>query len=88
MLTRFRDYGFIALGILLQAIAMDLFLVPNLLSAGGITGLSQIVNYYTGWPIGMMIILANTPLFFLGWKYLGGRRFALRTVVTVVGPRG
>jgi len=85
MLTRCRDYGFIALGTLLQALAMDLFLVPNLLSAGGVTGLSQIVNYYTGWPIGVMIIIANVPLFVLGWKFLGGHRFAIRTVATVVG---
>jgi uncharacterized membrane-anchored protein YitT (DUF2179 family) len=85
MLTRLRDYGFIALGTLLQALAMDLFLVPNLLSAGGVTGLAQIVNYYTGWPIGVMIILANLPLFFLGWKYIGGHRFLVRTVATVVG---
>jgi len=85
MLPRFRDYGFIALGTLLQALGMDLFLVPNLLSAGGITGLSQIVNYYTGWPIGVMIIIGNIPLFIFGWKYLGGHRFALRTVATVVG---
>jgi len=85
MFTRFRDYGFIALGTLLQALAMDLFLVPNLLSAGGITGLSQIVHHYTGWPIGMMIIIANIPIFILGWKYLGGHRFVTRTIVTVVG---
>ena len=85
MLIRFRDYGFIALGVLLQALAMDLFLVPNLLSAGGVTGLAQIVNFYTGWPIGVMIILANIPLLVLGWKYLGGHRFAVRTIITVVG---
>ncbi len=85
MLTRFRDYGFIALGTLLQALGMDLFLVPNLLSAGGVSGLAQIVNYYTGWPLGVMIIIANIPLFILGWKYLGGHRFAIRTIVTVVG---
>ncbi len=85
MLIRFRDYGFVALGVLLQALAMDLFLVPNLLSAGGITGLAQIVNFYTGWPIGVMIILANIPLFVLGWRYLGGHRFAVRTIITVVG---
>ena len=85
MLNRFRDYGFILLGAVLQAIAMDVFLVPNLLSAGGVAGLAQIVNHFTGWPIGLMIILANMPLFALGWKFLGGHRFLLRTIVAVVG---
>jgi uncharacterized membrane-anchored protein YitT (DUF2179 family) len=85
MFSRFRDYGFILLGALLQAIAMDVFLVPNLLSAGGVAGLAQIVNHFTGWPIGLMIILANIPLFLLGWKSLGGRRFLARTITAVVG---
>jgi len=85
MLYRLRDYGYILLGALLQAIAMDLFLVPNLLSAGGVAGLAQIVHYFAGWPIGVMIIIANLPLFILGWRYLGGHRFLARTVVAVVG---
>lgn len=84
MLRRVRDYGYILIGALLQALAMDLFLVPGRLAAGGVSGAAQIVNRYTGWPIGVMIILANIPLFILGWRGLGGRRFMLRTVVAVV----
>ncbi len=85
MFDRLRDYSMILVGALLQAVAMDLFLVPNRLSAGGIAGLAQIVNAFTGWPLGVMIILANLPLFGLGWKFLGGQRFLARTVVAVVG---
>ncbi len=84
MMTRTRDYIYIALGALLQALAMDLFLVPARLAAGGVSGAAQIVNRYTGWPIGVMIILANLPLFVLGWRTLGGRRFMARTVTAVV----
>ncbi len=84
MLRSVRDYGYILVGALLQALAMDLFLVPGRLAAGGVSGAAQIVNRYTGWPIGVMIILANIPLFFLGWRGLGGRRFMVRTVIAVV----
>jgi uncharacterized membrane-anchored protein YitT (DUF2179 family) len=83
-LRRVRDYGYILLGALLQALCMDLFLVPGRLAAGGVSGAAQIVNRYTGWPIGAMIILANIPLFVLGWRGLGGRRFMVRTVVAVI----
>jgi len=79
-----RDYSLIAAGALLQALAIRLFLVPSNLVNGGISGLSQIINYYTGWPIGLMILIGNVPLFLAGWRYLGGRRFALRTAFAVV----
>lgn len=79
-----RDYLLIGLGALLQALALRLFLVPARLASGGVSGLSQILNYYTGWPVGLMIFIGNVPLFFVGWRFLGGRRFALRTAFAVV----
>lgn len=78
-----RDYAYITAGALLQALAIRLFLVPSHLVNGGISGLAQIINYYSGWPIGLMIFLGNLPLFLIGWRYLGGPRFALRTAFAV-----
>jgi uncharacterized membrane-anchored protein YitT (DUF2179 family) len=79
-----RDYGLITLGALLQALALRLFLVPADLVSGGVSGIAQIVNFYTGWPIGVMVLIGNIPLFALGWRFLGGRRFALRTAYAIV----
>jgi len=78
-----RDFGFILLGAFVQALSLRLFLVPSQLVIGGVSGLSLVINYHTGWPIGLMILLGNIPLFALGWKYLGGQRFALRTAFAV-----
>jgi uncharacterized membrane-anchored protein YitT (DUF2179 family) len=78
-----QDYGLLVLGALVQAFAMRLFLVPGLLVSGGISGAAQIVNHFISFPIGVMVLLGNIPLFFLGWRYLGGSRFALRTAVAV-----
>lgn len=78
-----RDYGLIAAGALLQALAIRLFLVPSNLVNGGISGISQLINHFTGWPIGAMIFIGNLPLFALGWRYLGGRRFAMRTAAAI-----
>lgn len=80
----FFDYAFIALGALIQALSMRLFLIPGLMVSGGISGAAQIVNFYTHWPIGVMVLAGNLPLLLLGWRYLGGRRFALRTAAAVV----
>lgn len=78
-----KDYSLVILGALIQALSMRLFLVPGELVSGGISGLAQIINSFTGWPIGLMVFIGNAPLFVLGWRYLGGRRFALRTAVAV-----
>ncbi len=78
-----QAYAFILVGSLTQALAMRLFLIPGSLVSGGISGAAQLINHYTRWPIGLMIFTGNLPLFILGWRYLGGPRFALRTAVAV-----
>ena len=79
-----RDYLFILAGALVQALAMRLFLIPAQLVSGGISGMAQLINHYVPWPIGLMVFIGNVPLFFLGWQYLGGPRFALRTALSIM----
>lgn len=79
-----RDYILIVLGALIQAVSLRIFFVPANLASGGVSGISQLINHFTGWPIGLMILIGNVPLFVLGWRFLGGRRFALRTAVAIV----
>jgi uncharacterized membrane-anchored protein YitT (DUF2179 family) len=42
-----------------------------------------LINHFTGWPIGLMVLIGNIPLFILGWRFLGGYKFALRTGVAI-----
>jgi len=77
------DYLLLILGALIQALAMRLFLVPSQLLSGGVSAIAQIINSFNGWPIGVMVFIGNLPLFFLGWRYLGGWRFAIRTGVAI-----
>ncbi len=78
-----RDYSLVIAGALVQAIGLRLFLVPASLASGGISGIAQLINHYTGWYIGLMVFIGNVPLFLLGWRFLGGRRFVLRTITAV-----
>ncbi len=78
-----RDYALVVAGALVQAVGLRLFLVPAELASGGISGISQLIHKFTGWPIGLMVFIGNVPLFLLGWKMLGGRRFVLRTLAAV-----
>lgn len=78
-----QDYALLIIGALIQAFAMRLFLVPGELVSGGISGAAQIITHFVKFPIGVMVFLGNVPLFILGWRHLGGPRFAMRTAVAV-----
>ena len=54
LLRDLRDYAFIVIGSVIQAFAVILFMVPANLVSGGLVGITQIINHYTGWPIGLM----------------------------------
>ncbi len=82
-LPNLRDYVLIILAAFIQAFSLRTFFVPADLASGGVSGISQLINHFTGWPIGLMILIGNIPLFILGWRFLGGRRFALRTAVAI-----
>ncbi|HQC21156.1 MAG TPA: YitT family protein [Anaerolineaceae bacterium] len=79
-----RDYLLILLGSLVQALSLRLFLVPASLVSGGISGAAQLLHYALGWPIGLVVLAGNLPLFVIGWRYLGGPRFASRTILAIL----
>lgn len=82
-MKRFRMPGgspetcvFIALGSALFAMGFSLFLEPNQIHAGGISGLSLLIVTALGrGSVGMIAVLLNVPLFILGYRQLGKRFF-------------
>ena len=82
-LPTLRDYFLIILSALIQAFSLRTFFIPANLASGGVSGVAQLINHFTGWQIGLMILIGNVPLFILGWRFLGGYRFALRTAVAI-----
>jgi uncharacterized membrane-anchored protein YitT (DUF2179 family) len=72
------------IGALLASLGYALFLVPFNIAAGGVSGISIIINSFTGWPFGLLFLVLNIPLLALGFYYLGRWRFLGRTVVAVL----
>lgn len=83
-LPAFRDYLLIILSALIQAFSLRAFFIPANLASGGVSGIAQLINYFTGWRIGLMVLIGNIPLFILGWRFLGGHRFVLRTAIAIL----
>ncbi len=77
------DYIGITIGSAMLALSLSLFLIPNKIAAGGLSGLATIIYYWTGLPVGTMTLLMNIPLFIAGIKFLG-RSFGPRTIYGMI----
>ena len=74
----------IALGCAVFALGFDLFLEPNGLSAGGISGIALIVIHLAPiTTVGIATAMMNFPLFFFGGKKIGLRFFVGSIIGTV-----
>ena len=80
---RFFSYLQILLGALIGGAAYPLFLTPNRIAPGGITGIATILNFLLKWPVGTVSLVMNIPLFLIGYKTMG-RIFAFRSLVATV----
>ncbi len=74
------DYLVIALGAAVYALSVDFFTAPNGIAPGGVTGLSTMLNFLLGTPIGFTGLLLNIPLFIWG-AVESGARFIIRTIL-------
>ncbi|OWA32962.1 hypothetical protein B9G55_24145 [Saccharibacillus sp. O16] len=73
---------FILLGAILVAVALELFLVPNNITDGGITGISVMASYLSGWKLGIFLFILNLPFLIIGYKQIG-KTFALSTLLGI-----
>lgn len=60
----------ILLGSFICAFSFNIFVIPNQLLSGGVSGISLIINYMTGIKPGALVMLLNIPIFILGYKYI------------------
>ncbi|MBD1382129.1 YitT family protein [Metabacillus arenae] len=79
----------IAIGAVLAAVSIELFLVPNNIIDGGIIGISLILDYLAQNTIpfvnfGVLVILLNLPFMYFGYKQIG-KTFMISSIFGIVG---
>lgn len=89
MLEQFRDsmlrYLLIAVGIVIGALSLTVFLQPLDIAPAGVAGASTLLNEVFGTPIGLMIFVLNVPIQLLGYVMLpNGARVIMRSVVIIL----
>lgn len=75
------DYLYILIGSSFVAIAFNLFLLPNRIASGGVSGISTIVYDVFGIEPAFTQWAFNIPLFILGMLLLGGMKYGMKTLV-------
>lgn len=82
-----RDFAVITAASVLYAAGISLFLDPNNLAPGGVTGISVILNRLTGVPTGTLYFLINIPIILIGaWQF--GMKFIVKTAYAVLLTSG
>jgi uncharacterized membrane-anchored protein YitT (DUF2179 family) len=79
-----HNYVLLTAGALILVVNFDVFLAPSKVAPGGVSGMSIIINRYTGWPPGLIMLVLNIPLLVLGFYNLGRFRFLVRTLYVVL----
>ena len=74
-----RDYLVITLGLVLYAIGLTGFLIPNQIVMGGLGGVSLMIRYSTGIPLWLSFMVINSILLVFAWFILG-KSFVFNTL--------
>lgn len=69
--TLIKEYAFVTLGVVAYALGWTIFLLPNNLVGGGVSGFASILMYATGIPMGVTYFIINVILLIIGTKILG-----------------
>ncbi len=83
-LSLFKSYLSMLIGCAAYACSTSFFLAPNSIVAGGVTGISVLVNhFFANVPVGMLSIALNIPILLLAIRFYGWR-FVGRSLLTIV----
>lgn len=69
--TVLKEYGLVTIGVISYALGWTIFLLPNNLIGGGVSGFASILFYATGLPMGVTYFILNVLLLIIGTKILG-----------------
>ena len=75
-----KEYLFVIVGAAVIALGFNLFLFPNQVASGGVSGISTILHGLFGWNAGFVQYAFNIPLFIAGVVFLG-KKFGTKSLV-------
>lgn len=87
-MKRFREYILITIGFILVALSLQLFLVPNKIAAGGVSGIAIIINsVFPVLEVGALMLIMNVILFIVAFIVIGNK-FGGKSIYASLGLSG
>ncbi|BBH24146.1 UPF0750 membrane protein YxkD [Paenibacillus baekrokdamisoli] len=83
MKKRILDIFVIMVGALLFSLAVNVFIIPNELGEGGVTGITLILYYLYHWSPGLVNLIMNAILLIVGYKFLD-KTTTIYTIIAVL----
>ena len=77
-----KDYIMIFAGLILYAVGLTGFLLPNKIVTGGLAGVTVLIKSATEIPLWVSYVSINAVLLIFAWKIVG-KNFVIKTVVSV-----
>jgi len=78
-----KNYAIMTIGAIITAFSIVVFLAPNKLAAGGVSGIATVLHFVLGYPIGVLSLVLNIPLFTLGIMSQG-KSFGIKSMYSTV----
>lgn len=82
-LLKAKEFAFVLIGAAIIAISFNVFLLPNEIASGGVSGISTITKTVFNWEPAFVQWAFNIPLFVAGVLFLG-KQFGAKTLVGTV----
>ena len=83
MFKTIKEYSVMAVALALYVFSWTAFLIPNGITAGGVTGMSTILNFAFGWHISYTYLILNAVLLIAG-TIIMGKGFGFKTIYCIL----
>jgi len=78
-----KEILFITIGVFAAGFGLNGFLLPNDFIDGGATGVSLLIRVTSNIPLGILLVLVNTPFILLGARTIG-KKFAIKSIIAIL----
>ena len=83
ILRLIKEYILVAVGIIIYVLGWVVFLIPNNLVGGGVTGIGTIIQYATGFNVGYTFFIINGILLIIAF-FIMGSGFGGKTIMAII----